>query len=204
MNRNKERKKKKVAKVLLRITIVVLFLLTLILFLITMASTIISKDNLAFIDYKFYIMKASSEPEIAHVGDLVIVEKYKPNTVQAGDKIVYSGNNDNKFYYCNSVNSTKKQNIIMKMITVESNGVQYQFEESEVEGKVIATVPLLGRITTFLRTILGKIVFILYIICLFILLRVIFTRRKMKDKNTEDISTEDIIIDNNENTEEEK
>ena len=103
-----------------------------------------------------------------------------------GDKVVYGGN---KFYYCDDVVETKKVNTVYKIIIAEKEGVKYQFEESEIEGKVVKTIPNLGNIVLFLRTPLGIILYIVFTICVFILLRILLLRRKDEDKsnNIEDI-----------------
>lgn len=103
-------------------------------------------------------------------GDLIIVKKTKSDEIQIGDDIVYG---DNEFYYCNNIAQTKKVNTITKMIIAEKDGVRYQFDESEIEGKIVFSIHKIGNIIIFLRTPMGILFFILLIICLFVLLRLL-------------------------------
>lgn len=75
----------------------------------------------------------------------------------------------------------------MKIIIAENDGIKYQFEESEIEGKVVYSIHKVGNIITFLRTPIGIIFFILFIICLFILLRMVFVFRNNNQIRTTDI-----------------
>ncbi len=184
MKEDKEQKKKIIEKVILRITIVLLFLFIVGVSLVTLASTIMHKENLSFGNYKFYIMRPDTQKEIAEQGDLVIVKQYKTNEAKAGDSVVYySGEN----YYANKIQSIETKNEILHMATLEGNGVKYQIEESQLEGKVIKIIHNLGSFIKFLRTALGTILFILITICLFILLRAIFIRKKQEKSQEENI-----------------
>ena len=180
--KRKENKIKTSARITIILTLLVLMLTIL---LITLFSTMFA-SNLAFLKYKFYIMDTDSQPDIAEKGDLVIAKRSLPGQVVKGDKVVYGGN---KFYYCDDVVETKKVNTVYKIIIAEKEGVKYQFEESEIEGKVVKTIPNLGNIVLFLRTPLGIILYIVFTICVFILLRILLLRRKDEDKsnNIEDI-----------------
>ena len=184
-NEKYKRKENKI-KTSARITIILtLLVLMLTIMLITLFSTMFA-SNLAFLKYKFYIMDTDSQPDIAEKGDLVIAKRSLPGQVVKGDKVVYGGN---KFYYCDDVVETKKVNTVYKIIIAEKEGVKYQFEESEIEGKVVKTIPNLGNIVLFLRTPLGIILYIVFTICVFILLRILLLSRKDEDKsnNIEDI-----------------
>lgn len=180
--KNKENKIKTSARITIILTLLVLMIT---IMLITLFSTMFA-SNLAFLKYKFYVMDTDSQPYIAEKGDLVIVQRSLPGQVVKGDKVVYGGN---KFYYCDDVVETKKVNTVYKMIIAEKEGVRYQFEESEIEGKVVKTIPNLGNIVLFLRTPLGIILYIVFTICLFILLRILLLRRKEEDddNNIEDM-----------------
>lgn len=169
-----------VKKRLLQAFIVVFSLTILILSLITLASSV-KASNLAFGRYQFYIMKSTTQTEIAESGDLVITEKLEPGKIKAGDKIVYK---DNEFYYCDNVVETRKSNIVNKLIIAEKDGVKYQFDESYVQGKVVNRIPKLGAIITFIRTPLGIVFFMLFIVCLLALLRLLIIYSKKEDVKT--------------------
>ncbi len=177
MEENSNKNKCNYKKIILQVFIVLFSLLLLIVTLITMTSTIKSSNNLAFGRYKFYIMKEEYKTDIVEAGDLIIVKKVKSEEIQIGDNIVYK---DNKFYYCDNIVQTKKLNTITKIITAENNGIRYQFDASEIEGKIIFKIHKIGNIILFLRTPVGIILFILFIICLFTLLRVILIHNKNK------------------------
>lgn len=148
MNQRKEQNKVTNKKVVTQIVAVVLFVVILILSLITIASSVKAK-NLAFLRYRYYIMRSKSQPEIARVGDLVIAKKLDNGHIQVGDNIVYG---DGKFYYCDEIVQSKKMNTTTKIIIAEKDGVRYQFSESEIEGKIVKTIPQLGDIIAFMRT----------------------------------------------------
>ena len=95
-NNKHEEEKRYNSKKTCPILVIILFILMLITILITIVSTIKSSGNLAFLNYKFYIMQDESKPNIASIGDLVIVKKTKPGQIKPGDSIVYS---DTKIYY---------------------------------------------------------------------------------------------------------
>lgn len=189
MGENSNNNKCNYKKIILQIFILLFSLLLLISTLITMTSTIKSSNNLAFGKYKFYIMNKSYKTDIAEEGDLIIVKKTKSDEIQVGDNIVYK---DNKFYYCENIVQTKKLNTITKIVTAENNGIRYQFDASEIEGKIIFKIHTIGNIITFLRTPIGIILFILFIICLFTLLRVTL----IHDKNKYNKQMENLNVNN--------
>lgn len=175
MENNKQMMNKvNVKKRSLQVFIVVFSLTMLILSLITLASSV-KASNLAFGRYQFYIMKSTTQPDIAESGDLVITEKANPGGIKSGDKIVYK---DSEFYYCDSVEETRKVNIVNKIIIAEKDGVRYQFDESDVQGKVIVKMHKVGAIFTFIKNPVGMVFFTLFILCLLALLRLLITYTK--------------------------
>lgn len=180
---NVNQQKKKVnsklnKKIITAFLAVLLFLVILVVSLITLASTV-RASNLSFLQYRYYIMNTDSQPNIAKRGDLVIAKKVHNEEIQVGDAIVYG---DGKFYFCDNIIETKTANGVTKVIIAEGDGIKYQFSERDVSGKVIHTIPELGNIITFLRTPLGIVFFIIFIVCLFLLLRLIFIV-KSENKN---------------------
>ena len=161
-------------KIITQLIAVALFLFVLIMSLITLFSTV-RANNLAFLKYRFYIMESESEPEVAKEGDLVIVKQIEKGNIQPGDYVVYGGE---QYYYCDEVVEIKKQNIVTKLIIAEKNGIKYQFSEDEVSGKVVKSIYKLGRIAKFQRTPIGITIFILFVICVFALLRILITLNK--------------------------
>lgn len=155
--------------VVLRISAIMLFIAIFITFLYTLYSSVIA-SNLAFGDYRFYIMDAENQTNIALKGDLVIAKKLKLGEVQVGDKIVYG---DGKFYYCDDVVEIKKKNTVVKMITAEVDGIRYRFSEEEISGKVTKNIHFVGNIINFLKTPIGTLIFISIVIVSIILLAII-------------------------------
>ena len=178
-NKQKKMNSTNLKKGFLQVFIIIFSITILVLSLITLASTVKAHD-LAFLRYRFYIMRAESRPEAAEKGDLVIAQKLDSGELKAGDYIVYG---DNKTYYCDKIAEIKKVNIVNKVITAESNGVSYQFNENEISGKVVKKFHKVGNIITFLRTPLGIVFFVLFIVCLFALLRVLITSNKNDDED---------------------
>lgn len=150
--------------------VVLLFVFILITSLITLYSTV-RTSNLAFGKYSFYIMKSEMQPDIARKGDLVITKKCKYGQIEQGDKIVYG---DGVFYYCDKIEQTKETNTYTKMIIIQNDGIKYQLSENEVKGKVVHTIHDLGSIIEFLRTPLGMVFFIVFMICIFLVMRKLF------------------------------
>lgn len=175
MERNINQNKYNYKKIILQLFIVLFSLFLLIVTLITMTSTIKSSGNLAFGKYKFYIMNKNNKTDIAEDGDLIIVKKVKPDEVQVGDNVVYK---DGRLYYCNNIIQTKKSNTTTKIITAENNGIKYQFDLNEIEGRIIFKIHKVGNIILFLKTPVGIILFILFIICIFTLFMIILSCHK--------------------------
>lgn len=179
--KNRNNKKNVYKKIVTSVIAVILFVVILLLSLITLASSV-KASNLAFLEYKFYIMESSTQPEIASKGDLVIAKKIRNGEVKAGDKIVYG---DGNFYYCDNIVETKKINTVTKLITAQRDGIKYQFSENEVEGKIICNIEELGNIISFLRTPVGMIFFIMFTVCIFIILRIVFIGKLIFNKENE-------------------
>lgn len=192
MNDQKEQKKKnnnKIKSIVKIVIILTLIVLILAITLITVFCTTIA-SNLTFLNYKFYVMEAESQPYIAEKGDLVIVKKAKPGEVIKKDNIVFR---DGEFYYCDNVVETKMINTVYKMIIAENEGVRYQFAEDEIEGKVVRKISNLGNIILFLRTPIGVLLFTIFVICVFLLLRILFVKNdseKVDKEKTDDESNE--------------
>lgn len=175
MEENSNQNKCDYKKIILQIFIILFSFILLIVTLITMTFTIKSSDNLAFGKYKFYIMKDGNKTGIAEDGDLIIVKRTKSDEIQIGDNIVYE---DNEVYYCAKIEQTKKSNTITKLITDENDGIRYQFDVKEIEGKIIFKFHNVGNLILFLRTPLGIMLIFLFLIFLFVLLRIILVYYK--------------------------
>lgn len=182
-NENMQNDKNNMIKPRVKIVIIlIIFVLMLVVILMMEFATIVA-SNLAFMDYKFYIMQSENQQNIAEKGDLVIVKKTKTGEVKKGDIVVFK---DKNFYYCDEVIETKKVNIVYKMIIAENEGVKYRFEESEIEGKVVGKVYNLGNIILFLRTPLGIAIFIIFIACVFMLLKILLIDGVFNSKNNKE------------------
>ena len=163
-------------KVISLILVVFLFMFILTILLITLYSTV-KASNLAFGKYSFYIMRTDTQPEIARRGDLVITKIQAKGEIQSGDKIVYS---DNEFYYCEKIEETKGKANITKSITIKKDGIKYQLSGNEIKGKVVGSIQGLGEVITFFRTPFGAIVYILFIICVFFIMKKMCIAQKLK------------------------
>lgn len=200
MENQKQQKKKsnKIKAVLILISSIII----LIIMLITMFCTIVA-SNLSFLKYKFYVMEATSQPYVANHGDFIITKNVKPGEVQKGDCIVFGGKD---FYYCDEVVETRKVNRVYKMVIAEKDGIKYQFDESEIEGKIVNKIPHLGNIVLFLRTPLGILFFIIFLVCVFALFRILLVSKysyeeKDEDSEIQNNDTKEINNNNNEKIE---
>lgn len=161
-------KKNSTSKIILRIIIIVYSLLLLIISLFTLACTVKSSDNLAIGNYKFYLIKLDNNKNVIPKGDLVVVKKVKNENLNIGDEIVYK---ENQQYYSDNV-----EKIINNSILVEKNGITYQFTKQTVEGKIVKRYHVLGNLVMFLRAPIGIIIFLIFTILLFVLLRILITK----------------------------
>ena len=127
-------------KIVLQIFIVIFSLIIFILTLITVYSSAKFND-LGFGKYSFYIMRTDSRMYAAMNGDLVITEKTKSSDLKVGDYVVYGGK---KKFYCDQVAVIKNVDIVNQIITAESNGVSYQLNGDDVQGKVVKNIHNLG------------------------------------------------------------
>lgn len=177
MDENNKIKKKNNKKIITRTIAIILFFVILITTLFTITCSV-KASNLAFGRYRFYIMKSKTQPEIAQEGSLVIAKKLKYGEIAIGDKVVYK---DNQFYFCDEVTETKKADIITKMIFAEKDGVRYQFSEDEVSGRIVKTINKLGYFIDFMTSVKGIAIFVSFIICFYIILRVFLLYKKNND-----------------------
>lgn len=156
------------SKIILRIIIIVYSLLLLIISLFTLACTVKSSDNLAIGNYKFYLIKLDNNKNIIPKGDLVVVKKVKNENLNIGDEIVYK---ENQQYYSDNV-----EKIINNSILVEKNEITYQFTKQTIEGKIVKRYRVLGNLVMFLRAPIVIIIFLIFTISLFVLLRILITK----------------------------
>lgn len=165
MSDEKEKNTCSSSKIILRIIIVIYSLLLLMVSLFIFASTIKSSNNLAIGNYKFYLIKKDNNKSIIPKGDLVIA---KNEDFNKGDKIVYK---EDQQYYCDNV-----ENMVNNWVFVEKNGIMYQFSSNAIEGKIIGKSDIWGNIIMFLRAPIGIIIFLIFIILLFVILRILITK----------------------------
>lgn len=164
---NNKKKNYSPSKLILIIIIILYSLLLLTISLFTLACTVKSSDNLAIGNYKFYLIKLDNN-KIIPKGDLVVVKKVKNETINIGDQIVYK---EDQKYYCYNV-----ENTINNSILVEKNGITYQFTKQTVEGKIVKKYRVLGNLVMFLRAPIGIIIFLIFTVLLFVLLRILITK----------------------------
>ena len=199
MNNQKKQKKKEdnlIKKSIKFIVILAVLILIYIMVLMTVFATTRAQFNLGFADYKFYAMESEAHPSVAKKGDLVIVRNNKHEDYNKGDVFVYGGQ---KFYYCDEVEEVRVENIVYKVLIAQDGVVKYRMYDTEVEGKVVHVIPVLGSIVWFLRTPLGIIFFILFTICLFILLRYLFVYKNEEDDDDNENEEETNIATDEEN-----
>ena len=140
-----------------------MFLMVIIVTSITLVSTVKHKDNLSFMQYKFYIMKEDFQEDIAPKGSLVVAKQFNRGEVNAGDNIIYYAGKD---YFASKVLRTEQKNTMHNTVIIQDGNLKYGMEESEIEGKIVKVIPSIGNIVYFLRTTQGKILFWLIFMCL--------------------------------------
>ncbi len=178
MGNDRENNKNIIKKNITQIIEVVLFVFILVISLITLASTV-KYSNLSFLRYRFYIMRSDANPEIAKNGDFVISKRVKIGEIKEGDYIVYG---DGEYYYCDEVVEMKNNGNVIKTVIAEKNGIQYQFSETQINSKVVKVIPEKGNIISFLRSVLGMVLYAAVVICVFILLRFLLINKKTEEK----------------------
>lgn len=179
MEKSKKQKNKFNEKVILLYTLIIIVLTILILIVIPS----IRASNLAFLSYRFYCMGTRYQDNIAIKGDLIIAKETKLEDLKPGDRIVYN-NNKNK-YFADELTQVFECNENSIIVKVQDSDAKYKYTNKEVKGTVIKTIPDLGSLVLFFRTILGFIFFALITICIYLLLRVILLYNTNDDNSEE-------------------
>jgi signal peptidase len=118
----------------------------------------------------FRVSSGSMEPELS-VGDVILSKKINANTLEIGDIITYNGTEGD---YANKIITHKIVNIdnsgVEKVFTtqgVANNTADPPVYESQVLGKMVYKVPVIGTLYNFFMTIYGLIAVILIILLAF-------------------------------------
>ncbi len=151
--------------------LIIIFLVAMIIINITLISKAKSDSEVVpdFLGFTPFIMSSGSmEPKLP-VNDIIITKKIKAEDIKVGDIISYKYENiiithrvtkvkrvgDNYFY------ETKGDKNKVK----DKNLVTY----SQIQGKYIFTVPILGTVINYVRTTRGMITVLAFVICLYVL-----------------------------------
>lgn len=113
------------------------------------------------------VLSGSMEPKIP-VGSLVIIKKVEPKTLEAGDIITYKISADTLVTHRVVENNPKTNEIITKgdaNKTNDSSPINY----SNVVGKMLFHVPLLGYLSIYMQTTLGVAIICVIVIILILL-----------------------------------
>lgn len=161
----------KFLKIFINIIVVILFVLIGITFL------------LPIFGLKLYtVVSGSMEPNIP-VGAIVISREVEPQTIELNDVIIFKASNDSSTMITHRVVDIKEEDD--EFITkgdnnkdIDINPVNY----SQLAGKVVFSLPILGYFYYFLGSLGGKIIMV-GVLALLIILSIVLDNSKKKKEN---------------------
>lgn len=171
----KRKKKVKIIKIILLIILVVI--------LYNIALVGISESNklegINFFGYKAYIITSESMKPTINIGDVIITKPCKEEELNADDIITFSKNNEitNTHRIIKIIDEDGKKSFITKG---DNNELQDEKEVKfdEIQGKVILTIPKLGKIIEFMQ---NKIVILVILLIILIILFISIINSEKKE-----------------------
>lgn len=139
----------------------------------------------------FYnVLTSSMSPKIP-AGSLVIVREVNPNLLEKGDVITFTKNNETVTHRVSAIEDERfvtkgDRNQLVDYLPVEAE---------EINGKVIFSLPYLGRFGEIIQTPRGMLALILTILQLLLLLEMITLIRELLAERQENLVSETTIED---------
>lgn len=163
--------KKKVAKIVYIILLIVLVPILLINFIIMTKSLINKQEVPSVFGYKpMIVLTGSMEPTIK-TGDLVLSRVVKPSSLKVGDIISYRDNEDLIITH-RIVAIAEDEGSLTFTTKGDANNTEDNIlvKESMIEGKYCYRIPNLGKVLEFIQTPMGIVIVILVIVVIAFLL----------------------------------
>ena len=152
---------KKIIKYIILISLILLFIINLILSF---------EENTHILGiYMFNIVSESMEPTF-YKDDLVVVKKSKPEELQKDDIITFK--QENRIISHRILEKTKEKGEVKFITKGDNNDIQDKdaIEMSNVYGKVMFSIPKVGKIIHYIQNVRGLINIIIFIIILYFLI----------------------------------
>ena len=168
---------------------IVLLLILLFTYLVICVNSIMNKNKIGILSYRFYIMSSDSTEANTNQGDLVIAKSMKVEDIKENDSIIYKRNNNV---------------MIKKVIGVdrENGEVNLHIENDDtISNESIKNVNVIGgfgNVAVFIQSPLGTVNILLIAICIFILVRKIVRNTHVEDSNGTETENDNGKV-NNEN-----
>lgn len=156
-----------------------------VLAVLVMVFTIISVRNFnqnyrEFLGYKMYVVLSDSmRATDFKAGDLVLVKRVDPNTLQEGDIITFTSRDESNFgqavthkIRCRTIDEFGRPAFITYGTTTnENDSLPVPYED--IQGIYTARIPAVGRFFAFLRTVPG------YLLCILLPFALLITRQSV-------------------------
>ena len=175
-----KRENRKWIKVLQNIGFTIFMAVMIFLILTTAQSRITGREPKLF-NHRIYVVDSGSMSPTIKVDSMIIVKELKPNEINKMDIITYYGHD-------------KNSRVTHRAIEIKNNGESFvtKGDANEVEdpmpvegekliGKVVFSIPYIGKVFRFLNTQLGMVVLII-LITLWIIAPLVLRRLKKPNK----------------------
>ncbi len=133
----------------------------------------------------FIVISGSMEPNIS-VDDMIIIKKVNIDEIKEGDIISYKSFEDN-IIVTHRVTHVVEDNHGEKFFKTKGDNNTIPdvnvVEESQIQGKYICKIPLIGKIVKYVHNPKGMVLIILFIICIYVIYAIIakeIIRKKYK------------------------
>lgn len=197
--KHKEGSKKSVIKAILNVLsniILVVLAIFIVYMLFFMYSNAKSNEQQTIFNHRLFIVQSDSMSPTFRTGTLLLIKQVDPQSIQAGDIITFRTNNDS-LPTTHRVVEILEDNSTLKFVTRgDANNMNdpTPVDESNILGKVVLYIPLLGYVMGFIRTKQGIITVIIipaFILMVSQIIELIKYRKKYKSEvPKEDIKSE--------------
>ena len=139
--------------------------------------------------YNTYTIRTDSMEPVLMVGDVVVVEDIDPEDIQVGDIVAFyvdvtnDGEDDVIIHYIDEVIQYDSETLVFKSKPEVSNlQDRWTIEEQDIIGIFKYKVEDIGKILLFLNSWIGRIVLLVDIILVWIIVDMIFPKKKIPEK----------------------
>ena len=140
------------------------------------------KETPSFLGIKTYVIVSGSMEPTIHIGDVVVAKNVKDNELQVGDIICFRHGQTVITHRISEV--IEENNEIEYKTKGDNNNVEDEkyISEINIEGTVKATIPKVGKASSYIREHMIIIIAIFAILIILILMKELILKWKTKDK----------------------